>query len=383
MSEPFAFNEVELAQYSRHISLSGFGMEKQHRLRQARVLLVGAGGLGCPAGLYLSAAGVGTIGVIDFDRVERSNLQRQIAHGIRDIGCLKVDSLIETMRGINPLLTYHGHAERLSESNVLSLIQNYDLVLDGSDNFETRFLLADACYLGKVPLLQAAVYEYEAQLGLFLPDAGPCYRCVFESPPERDALAPCAEVGVLGVVPGTAGLMMATEAIKYLSGLGDSLSGQMLVYQTLNQTLRHIRLARNPQCPLCGENPEILVPKAIKVICRVADQPQADDVASWSVDVAQARQWLLEGINVLDVRESWEFQAGHLPKAIHLPLGQLDELALRSTIPIDGPLLVYCQRGQRSLHAVRMIRAMGYQHAYSLASGFLGWQEAQAPSAAH
>lgn len=368
MSDKSTFTELEQEQYSRHLKLSGFGFEKQSRLRNARILLVGAGGLGCPIGLYLAAAGVGTIGVVDFDRVERSNLQRQIAHSVEDIGRLKVDSLIDAMRGINPLLTYQKHPERLSEETVLRLIQNYDLVLDGSDNFGTRFLLADACYLAKVPLLQGAVYEYEAQLALFLPDDGPCYRCVFEAPPARNALAPCAEVGVLGVVPGATGLMMATEAIKYLTGFSYTLREKLLIYNALNQTLRQIKIVRNQDCPLCGQRPSILEPKEFTVAC-----PPVQDEVGVCIDAEQAQGLMTAGIQLLDVRELEEFRSGHLPEAIHLSVRRMNAQTLARVLSPEKPVLAYCQKGIRSLEAARILGENGYGPVYSLTGGLAEW----------
>ncbi len=359
---------LELAQYSRHLKLPGFGMEKQERLRSARVLLIGAGGLGCPMGLYLAAAGVGTLGVVDFDRVERSNLQRQIAHSEANIGQLKVDSLIQTMRGINPLLHYVSHPARLDEGNVEALVRQYDLVLDGSDNFATRFLLADACYLNRVPLLQGSVYEYEAQMALFLPGQGACYRCVFQEPPQKNALAPCADVGVLGVVPGTMGLMMATEAVKYLTGLGESIQGQLLMYSALSQTLRKLRLSQNETCPLCGTNPSILKPVTLQTQCETADA-----ATRFEMPVDQAKQLLEEGYQLLDVREPYEFQAGHLVSTLHIPLGQLTLTSVTEVLDPHQPVLVYCHKGQRSLEAVRILRGLGYESVYSLQGGILAW----------
>lgn len=365
------FNELELEQYSRHLKLPGFGLERQARLKSARVLLVGAGGLGCPIGLYLAAAGVGVIGVADFDRVDRSNLQRQIAHTVEDIGQLKVDSLMMAMRSINPLLSYRGHSLRLDENNVTELIQDYDLVLDGSDNFGTRFLLADACYLAKVPLLQGAVYEYEAQLALFLPDEGACYRCVFQEPPTHNALAPCADIGVLGVVPGTAGLMMATEAIKHLTGLSQSIHGKLLIYNALDQTLRHLQLSRNKDCPLCGPAPSILKPQELKITCSTPHTEQDSEVSP-----VEAKALIAEYVQLLDVREIHEFQSGHLPEAIHLSLRQINEQTLAEVLRKDQPILTYCQRGQRSLEAVRILRALGYEPVYSLSGGIAAWDGA-------
>ncbi len=368
MSSNSVFTALELEQYNRHFKLQGFGMEKQARLKAARVLLIGAGGLGCPVGLYLAAAGVGTIGVVDDDRVDRSNLQRQIAHTVETLGQLKVDSLVEAMQSINPCLTYQKHPVRLGANNIAEMIQHYDLVLDGSDNFATRFLVADACFLEKIPLLQGAVFEYEAQLSLFLPDQGPCYRCVFPNPPGAQALAPCAEVGVLGVVPGTAGLMMATEAIKYLTGMGASIHGKLLRYNALAQTLNTLTLSRNQQCALCGENPTIVEPVESLMTCQTPNDREA-----FEIEAEAASALILKGVQLLDVREDFEFQAGHIPEAIHIPLGVLKAQIPHHLFNGEQPLLIYCQKGHRSLEAARILRAQGYKPVYSLAGGLAGW----------
>jgi sulfur-carrier protein adenylyltransferase/sulfurtransferase len=364
---------VELEQYSRHLKLPGFGLEKQLRLKSAKVLLVGAGGLGCPIGLYLAAAGVGTIGVADFDRVERSNLQRQIAHGVSDVGRPKVDSLIEAMRTINPLVAYQAHPSRLSAENAAEIINQYDLVLDGSDNFATRFLLADACYLSRIPLLQGAVYEYEAQLCLFVPNEGPCYRCVFREPPTQGALAPCAEVGILGVVPGTAGLMMATEAIKYLTGMAAAIQGRLLIYDGLNQSIRHWELVQDADCPLCGSNPSICEIRETQVVCPSQTKGAQATVEKVELTPLQARQLLNGGAVLLDVREVFEFNTGHIAQATHIPLSQLKARAEQDLPAKTQPILAYCQKGQRSLEAVRILTELGYQSVFSLAGGISAW----------
>lgn len=373
-SETSSLTPEEQAHYSRHLKLKGFGLEKQLRLKSARVLLVGAGGLGCPAGIYLAAAGVGTIGVVDFDRVERSNLQRQIAHGVQNIGQPKVDSLIATMRSINPTVTYQAHPVAVEEANVMALIADYDLVLDGSDNFTTRYLLADACYLAKIPLLQGAVFEYQAQLALFEPgkpesEQTACYRCVFEEPPQSNALAPCADVGVLGVVPGTVGVLMATEAIKYLTGLGQSIQGKLLTYNALSQTLKTLQLAKNPHCPLCGQNPGIVAPKAMAVSCATSEDLKVFELTPEAFQRKMAQGWPL-----LDVREAEEFATGHLPQAENVPLSDWDHQIWWARFDLEQPMLLYCQKGMRSLKALQQLRDVGYQQVYSLAGGLSVWE---------
>jgi adenylyltransferase/sulfurtransferase len=373
MPEPVSSDSLsaeERLHYSRHLSLPGFGLEKQLALKNAKVLLVGAGGLGCPIGLYLAAAGVGTIGVVDLDCVERSNLQRQIAHTVDDIGQPKVDSLIAAMRAINPLINYQPHSYRLNADNIADTIAGYHLVLDGSDNFATRFLLADACYLHQVPLLQGAVYEYEAQLCLFTPNNGPCYRCIFREPPSRDALAPCAEVGILGVVPGTAGLIMATEAIKFLTGLGSSIQGKLLIYNATIQSMRHWTIEPDQDCPLCGQNPTITKLRETVVQCPTTVERTAE---ASEVSLIQAHQWIRDGVRLLDVRESFEYANGHIPNAMHLPLGHVQAQAEQILVNKTEPILAYCQKGQRSLEAARILTNLGYERVFSLAGGLSAW----------
>jgi molybdopterin/thiamine biosynthesis adenylyltransferase/rhodanese-related sulfurtransferase len=364
---------IELDHYSRHLKLPGFGLERQLSLKAAKVLLVGAGGLGCPIGLYLAAAGVGTIGVVDFDQVERSNLQRQVAHTVERVGQPKVESLILAMRALNPLVNYVPHAYRLSETNIQQTMTGYDLVLDGSDNFGTRFLVADACHLAGIPLLQGAVHQYQAQISLFVPGEGACYRCVFREPPQQPALAPCAEVGVLGVVPGTSGLMMATEAIKFLSGLPTPAQGNLLRYDAMAQTLRHMPLQADADCPLCGPNPAILEAREELVVCPGASV--VDTEIAVEMDVEQAQAWVKQGALLLDVRDWFEFDAGHLPHALNLPLSQVAAQA-GTILPLkDTALLVYCQKGSRSLEAVLQLRALGYSQSFSLTGGIGAWRE--------
>lgn len=355
------FSNLEKEQYRRHFPLPGFGEAGQARLKTARVLLVGAGGLGCPAGLYLAGAGVGTLGIADSDKIERSNLHRQVAHGVDRIGQPKVESLIATLRGINPFVTYQAHP-RLEESNVTTIIAGYDLVIDGSDNFATRFLLADACHLQRVPLLQGSVYGYEGQFSLFVRGEGACFRCLFEQPPSQDALAPCHEAGVLGVVPGTLGLLMATEAVKHLAGLETPAKGALLRYDALKQRLRILPLAKNRACPLCGEHPTIHAAKSVSLTC--ADFPDA-----WLVAPGEAGADALW----LDVREPEEFAAGHMPGARHHPLSALRQAA--PDLPPDADIVVYCQSGKRSRTAVRLLREFGFTRCRSLVGGFAALRE--------
>ncbi len=362
------FTEHERAHYSRHLSLKDFGEDRQTRLKQARILLVGAGGLGCPAGLYLAASGVGKIGVIDFDIVEPSNLQRQIAHTISDINRAKVESLIDSMKAVNPWITYAGYPDRLTASNIEEILQEYDLILDGSDNFSTRFLLTDACYLMKKPLMQAAVFETEGQLSFCLPDQGPCYRCLFETIPTRETLPNCSEIGVLSVLPGTMGLLMATEAIKFITGWGETIEKKFIRYNALNASLQSYRVEKNPDCPLCGQTLLIL---NLEAHTSPSESSFCGELISLSISQLQSE---LSGTELFfcDVRSKVEYDNFHKPGAINYPL---DTLSFESAqkileeLPEEAALITYCQKGIRSLEAAKILRQWGCDRVYSLEGG--------------
>lgn len=353
------FSTLEREHYSRHLRLKGFGEEKQLRLKSARVLLIGAGGLGCPVAMYLAAAGVGTIGIADADAVERSNLHRQVAHSVGSLGLPKVHSIIAMLQGLNPFITFVPHSARLTGENIAEIIAGYDLVVDGSDNFTTRFLAVDACYLLDIPLLQGAVYGYEGQFSLFVRGEGGCMRCLFEAPPTEDGLAACHEVGVLGVVPGAVGLLMATEAIHFLTGMPTPSKGKLLRYSACDLSLKHYTIARNRQCPLCGEHAGIHEVKEEPVSCITAFPEE------WETTFAVMQQkqavWL-------DVREEEEFNTGHLPDGVHFALSRLQKGEMPD-VPCGSEIVVYCQTGRRSRKAVTIVRAHGFTRCYSLIGG--------------
>lgn len=354
----------EMARYSRHLKLQGFGLPAQLRLKGARVLLIGAGGLGCPLALYLAAAGVGHIGVVDFDQIEISNLQRQVAHKSADAGMNKAQSLIAAMKALNPLIEYRPFAKRLSAEWIMGLFADYDLIIDGSDNYPTRYLVADACFLGQKPLIYGAIHRFEAQLSVFIPGKGPCYRCLFPSPPEPGQTPSCDEAGVLGVLPGVVGVMMATEAIKLITATGTPASGRLLLYNALEPTMRHIRLARDRTCPLCGDQP------SITSLREEAPPPCAPEVPT--VDVVQARRLMERGALFVDVRDDIEWATCRLPGAIHLPLDRLTAKALPSS-PASRGMVVYCHKGIRSRKAVALLHQWGFEHGVSMAGGIDAW----------
>lgn len=247
----------EILRYKRHLSLSEFGNTKQLVLKKSKVLIIGAGGLGSPVGLYLAAAGIGTIGVVDYDVVDVSNLQRQIAHSTNSLGKSKAESIINNLKDLNPLNSYKSYNIKISAENISEIIKGYELIIDGSDNFQTRFLLADACYLNKLPLLHGSIYKFDAQVSLFIPGSGPCYRCLFKEIPPPETTPNCSETGVLGPHVGVVGSIMAIEAIKFLTKLCNTISGRLIVYNSMEQNMRTIKINRNPACTLCGEYREI------------------------------------------------------------------------------------------------------------------------------
>ena len=388
------FSRGELERYARHFSLDEVGPEGQRRLREARVLLVGAGGLGSPAALYLAAAGVGTLGVVDSDRVELSNLQRQILHGTGDVDRGKVDSARDRLHQVNPHVTVEPHAVRLTSANAGELVERYDLVLDGSDNFPTRYLVNDACVLSGRPWVYGAVLRWEGQLSLFGAPGGPCYRCLFREPPPGELVPGCAEAGVVGVLPGIIGSLQALEVVKWILGRGRSMAGRLLLFDALDLSSREVAVRPDPGCPVCGDDPSIdaLIdyehfcatgetrPAPIDAATQEAAAPQAassDEVTPRELARRlEARSDAGEGAErplLLDVREPWEWAVSNLADrgALHIPL---DELPSRlDELPEDREVVVYCRTGARSDRAARLLRESGIPGALNLAGGLRAW----------
>jgi sulfur-carrier protein adenylyltransferase/sulfurtransferase len=362
-------SESELLRYGRQIKLAEFGLESQLKLKAAKALIVGAGGLGNPVGLYLAGAGIGTIGVADFDQVSLSNLHRQVAFETKDIGSPKADSLIATMCGINPELFYSVHDSRVDAANVEELISQYDIVIDGSDNFETRFLLGDACYFKRIALVHGSIHEFQAQIAMFDRHTA-CFRCLYREPPGAKALPPCDEAGILNVVTGVTGLIMATETVKYLVGLKTPSLGAVLAYDALAQSIRTASLTKDNDCPLCGRNPQITRVQESTVSCTSG----ADEVSEgdYSIEPAKAKQLIANGAFLLDVREPEEFESGHLENAISIPLGALKNGG-GEMLPHDRTIVAYCKVGIRSERAAELLRARGFKKTYSIAGGLIAW----------
>lgn len=383
------FSREELYRYARHLSLPEVGMAGQLRLKQGRVLCVGAGGLGSPLALYLAAAGVGTIGLVDFDTVDESNLQRQILHGTSDVGRSKLDSAEDRLRDVNPHVRVERHDARLTSENALEILGGYDVVADGTDNFPTRYLVNDACVLLGKPNVYGSIFRWEGQVSVFATRGGPCYRCLFREPPPPGLVPNCAEGGVLGVLPGMIGTTQATEVVKLLLGVGRPLVGRLLILDALDMSWREVSLRRNPDCPVCGDQPTQTELIDYEVFCGVADVPDAGVAGaaangSAPVDTIAAPRLLTrleasDALFLLDVREDWEWSVGNLADrgARLVPLGQLESRL--AEIPRDRPVVVYCKSGQRSERAARLLVERGYLDVVNLEGGLVAWAELVAP----
>lgn len=394
---PTALSHEELQRYHRHLILPELGAAGQGRLRAARVLLVGAGGLGSPAALYLAAAGVGHLGIVDADRVELSNLQRQVLHGTRDVGRPKVASAEARIRDVNPHVQVETFDMRLSSANALELLEGYDVILDGSDNFQTRYLINDACVLLGKPNVYGSVLRFDGQASVFSAGDGPCYRCLFREPPPPGLVPNCAEGGVLGVLPGLVGIIQATEAIKLLTGIGEPLVGRLLLVDALRMRFRTIELARDPECRACGTRAitELIdydlfcgITPSDREEGRSAGQAPPDaaveeddgaaDGEEMTPSALAARLRHGRGPALLDVREPYEWAIGHLPDARLIPLGSLQD-ALGSLDP-SVEHVVYCHHGMRSAAAVEWLREQGFPRVRNLAGGIDRWSREVDPA---
>lgn len=362
----------ELARYSRHLRLPEVGLEGQRRIKAARVVVVGAGGLGSPAAMYLAAAGVGTIGLIDFDRVELTNLQRQLLHDTADVGRLKTESGRERLQALNPEVDVRVYDERLDSGNAMGVLDGYDIIVDGSDNFATRYLLSDAAVIGGLPLVYGAIFRFEGQASVFAAAEGPCYRCLFREPPPPELAPNCAEAGVLGVLPGLIGSIQAAETLKLILGRGRSLAGRLLLVDALDMEFRELKVRRDPDCPACGERPQVTSLIDYEEFCASAVAAPTGVPAIEAADLAR-RLAAGEPITLVDVREPFEWAICNLSPvgARLLPLGRLTEHLeeLRSA----GPLVLYCRSGVRSAEAVTLLRKAGIGDVRNLSGGILAW----------
>jgi adenylyltransferase/sulfurtransferase len=361
----------ERRRYDRHLILPEFGEEGQRRLRAGRVLIVGAGGLGSPAALYLAAAGVGTIGLVDFDAVDVTNLQRQILYGTPEVGTLKLTAATARLHALNPHVEIVPHDEPLSVSNAARLVESYDVIVDGTDNFATRYLVNDACVMAKRPNVYGSVFRFEGQASVFATPGGPCYRCLHPEPPPVGLIPSCAEGGVLGVLPGVIGTIQATEAIKILTGIGETLAGRLLLYDALRMRMRQVTLPRDPACPVCGDAPTIRTLVAYDAHCGPGLAARAN--AENEMTVEELRDWRASGKKhvLVDVREPSEHAEDRIDGALLRPLGPF--LLNPGNLPKDVPVVVHCKSGGRSAVAVAALRLRGYD-AHNLSGGILAWR---------
>ena len=375
-----SLSNEEVRRYSRHLIMPEVTMEGQKRLKSAGILLIGSGGLGSPLGLYLAAAGVGRIGLVDFDVVDESNLQRQILHGTKDVGRPKVQSASERIQDVNPNVRIDIHDTRFAASNAMEIAQPYDIVIDGTDNFPTRYLANDVSVLLKKPNVYGSIFRFEGQASVFAPHlGGPCYRCLYPEPPPPGSVPSCAEGGVLGVLPGVIGVIQAIEAVKLIIGQGDSLMGRLLLFDALQMKFRELRLRRNPNCPICGDHPTIRSLIDYEQFCGiVAPAPESSAIDEISVKELKGRLDRKENFVLLDVREPSEFDICRIPGSKLIPLGDLDKRA--NELNRESEILVHCKSGGRSRKAVKLLQEAGFNRLKNVTGGIAAWADEVDPS---
>jgi len=372
----------EVRRYSRHLIIPDVAMSGQKRLKNARVLVIGAGGLGSPALLYLAAAGVGTIGVVDFDTVDESNLQRQIIHGQSDIGKSKAQSARESIQEINPLINVVLHEVRLDNDNVFEIFNQYDLILDGTDNFATRYLVNDACVLLGKPYIWGSIYRFDGQASVFWAENGPCYRCLYPEPPPPGMVPSCAEGGVLGVLCAAIGSIQATEAVKLLMGIGDPLVGRLMIYDALEMTYREVKIRKDPECPICGKNPTITELIDYETFCGVVSDEALEAAAGSTIVPTELKEWIDRGesIFLVDVREPAEYEIVSIPGATLIPKGEFLNGSALEQLPQDKRVVLYCKSGVRSAEALAVVKGAGFADAVHVGGGVVGWVNQVDPS---
>ncbi len=371
--ETLTFHEIQ--RYSRHIILPEVGLEGQTKLKNAKVLLVGTGGLGSPIALYLAAAGVGTIGLIDFDVVDETNLQRQIIHSTDYVGKPKIDSATQRIKGINPYVNVVTYNQPLTAENALAVIEGYDIVCDGTDNYQTRYLVNDACVLLGIPNVYGSIFQFEGQASVFDPNKGPCYRCLYPNPPPLGLVPSCAEGGVFGILPGTIGTIQATEIIKLILNVGDPLIGRLLIYDALEMKFRELKVQKNPDCPICGNNPTIkglIDYEAFCGITSVETDRITEDHLITPKEYAELRNSGFKHL-LIDVRNPMEQQISKIEGSRLIPLRQLEDLIIKENIPKDFPIILHCKTGGRSARALIQLLDMGYTNVKHLVGGINSW----------
>jgi molybdopterin/thiamine biosynthesis adenylyltransferase/rhodanese-related sulfurtransferase len=377
-------NDDEIRRYSRHLTLPEVGLAGQRKIRSTSVLCIGAGGLGSPIAMYLAAAGIGKLGIVDFDSVDYSNLQRQILHTDADVGRSKVQSAGDTLRGINPNVEVALHNTRITSENAFDLIRPYDIVVDGTDNFPTRYLTNDACVLLKKPNVYGSVFRFEGQASVFAPHlGGPCYRCLYPEPPPPGMAPSCAEGGVLGVLPGIIGCVQVTEILKLALGKGDSLIGRLLLFNALEMRFRELKLRRDPECPLCGEHPTLTELVDYEMFCGVAPEPAAPGSHPDEITVQEMKRALDNpglGVKVIDVREPDEYEIAHVTGVSLFPLSTLGQRF--AELDPNQRYYIHCKSGARSMKALQFLRERGFKHLKNVRGGILAWSDEIDPSVA-
>jgi adenylyltransferase/sulfurtransferase len=381
-SNEVSLSKDEILRYSRHLIMPEVGMEGQLKLKQASVLLVGTGGLGAPLALYLTAAGIGRIGLVDFDVVDYTNLQRQVIHGTKDVGRPKIDSAIESMRDINPFVKLDRHETALSSENALEILKDYDYIVDGTDNFPTRYLVNDACVLLKKPNVYGSIFRFEGQATIFAYPGGPCYRCLYPEPPPPGLVPSCAEGGVLGILPGIIGLVQATETVKLILGIGQPLVGRLMLYDALGMKFRELKLRRDPACPACGDHPTITKLIDYQQFCGMPHQeaPMAVESISGEISASELKAKLdrADKFTLIDVREPHEFQICRIPGSTLIPLGELPKRL--SELDPSAEYVMHCKMGGRSAKAVDLLKQSGFKRVINMAGGIIAWSDKVDPT---
>ncbi|MDQ4062555.1 MAG: molybdopterin-synthase adenylyltransferase MoeB [Actinomycetota bacterium] len=370
----------EIARYSRHLIMPEVALDGQKKLKTARVLTVGTGGLGSPLALYLAAAGVGTLGVVDFDIVDESNLQRQIIHGTSDIGRPKIESARDRITDMNPNVKVEAYEEPLTSENALDIFKDYDIIVDGTDNFPTRYLVNDACVLLGKPNVYGSIFRFEGQASVFYAKEGPCYRCLYPEPPPPGLVPSCAEGGVLGILPGAIGTIQATETVKLILGIGEPLIGRLLLYDALGMSFRQMKLRKDSNCPVCGENPTVTELIDYQEFCGIPQanaQEAANEVPEINVQDLKQKLDNGESVNVLDVREPHEYEVANIGARL-IPLGELPQRLVE--LDQDENFAVHCKTGGRSARAVKLLQDAGFQNVYNVKGGINAWSEEIDPS---
>jgi sulfur-carrier protein adenylyltransferase/sulfurtransferase len=357
--------ESERERYARHLVLPEIGEEGQQKLKGASVLIIGAGGLGSPASMYLAAAGVGRIGLADFDKIDVTNLHRQILYGTSEVGKPKLSAARQRLHDINPEIAIETHETTINSENALQIFRGYNVILDGTDNFPTRYLVNDACVIAGKPNVYGSIFRFDGQASVFYAREGPCYRCLYPEPPPPNLVPSCAEGGVLGVLPGVIGTIQATETIKLITGVGEPLIGRLLLFDALRMEFRRLKLKKDPNCAVCGENPSVTQLIDYEGFCNPADV----------AEITPAQLAKMPDPLLIDVREPYEFKQGHLKDAWLIPLGQLERHV--DAIPRDRDIVLYCRTGSRSGRALEMLRGAGFHRAKHLKGGYLAWVREQ------